>query len=68
MPYAVNADLPPCAHSHLPSMRRKFFARPSVTSAPPTPRTRQEEAAFDIARVAVKRAYEKIGHEWTQKG
>jgi cation transport regulator len=28
---------------------------------------RQEEAAFRVAWAAVKRAYEKVGDEWTRK-
>src|SRR6202034_3357781 len=68
MPYAVNADLPPSVRSHLPEHAQDIFREAfNHAHAAHAHDPRQEEAAFRIARAAVKREYEKIGDEWVGK-
>ena len=69
MPYAVNADLPPSVHSHLPEHAQDIFREAfNHAFAARVGDPRQVEAAFRIAWAAVKREYEKVGDQWARKG
>jgi cation transport regulator len=68
MPYAANEDLPPSVRNHLPPHAQDIFRESfnhAFAAAEGDPR--QEERAFRIAWAAVKRSYEKLGHEWVPK-
>jgi cation transport regulator len=68
MPYDVNSDLPPSVRSHLPEHAQTIFREAfNHAYAAHARGPRQEEAAFRIARAAVKRVYEKVGDEWVER-
>jgi cation transport regulator len=68
LPYSVNADLPPSIRRHLPDHAQDIYREAfNHAFAAHAGDPRQEEAAHRIAWAAVKRAYVKIGNDWTAK-
>ncbi|HTR15755.1 MAG TPA: ChaB family protein [Acetobacteraceae bacterium] len=70
MPYAALSDLPPAVRRmpvHAQEIFRAAFNAAWEAHALDHP-ARREEAAFRIARAAVKRRYRKVGEDWMDRG
>jgi cation transport regulator len=68
MPYSTNEALPPALQEHLPPHAQDIYREAfNHAFAAHAGDPRQEEASHRIAWAAVKRSYEKLGHEWVKR-
>jgi len=68
MPYRTNEDLPPSVRRHLPGHAQSIFREAFNNAfAQHFNDAAREERAFRIAWGAVKRSYERLGHQWVPR-